>query len=348
MTKSLRSLLFRYMLGVIAVTAVIRIVVWTGYQAYEVKQDHVVLHEQINEILLLILVEVISLAVLGFMLWGLSRKLLSPIRSVANAAKVIAGGQLRKRIRLGHLPPGELSEIAETLNASFDQYQDAIDRLSQFSSAASHQLRTPLTAIRTQAELSLSEQGSAEDRAQTLLSILEEVRHLSRMTEQLLLLSRLEIEHLRENFKNVDLTAIARKVIELYQPLLDEKRIRLEQKLAVRGVARGDETLLMEAVTNLFDNACKWSKSGGVIRIEILEDQRETTLTIRDSGPGLDASVREHLFQRFHRHPAAPYKGSGLGLSIVSEVARLHGGKVELGDGSQAGAAFRLVLPSHN
>ena len=109
MKRSLRTLVFRYMLAVIAVTAVFRLGLWLTYQAYEVYMGHVVFHEQINEMLLLLLVEVLALGILVFMLWRLSRILLSPLRSVANAAKLIADGQLEKRIRTRHLPLPELS-----------------------------------------------------------------------------------------------------------------------------------------------------------------------------------------------------------------------------------------------
>ncbi len=346
MKRSLRALVFRYMLAVIAVTGVIRLTLWLTYQAYEARQGHVVFHEQINEMLILLLVELLALSILGFMLWRLSRLLLSPLRSVANAAKLIAQGRLEKRIRTRHLPEGELREIADALNASFDRYQDAIDRISRFSSAASHQLRTPLTAIRSTAELTLSQAKSTAEHEQALVSILEEVNHLTRMTEQLLLLSRMEVEHLRENFRATDLNAILRRVVEVYQPLLESKAITLQLDLADTCPVHGDETLLAEAVMNLFDNAAKWSKAGGRLTLTTTCRDGSATFAIADTGPGIGADFREHLFERFHRHPATPYKGTGLGLSIVREVVRLHDARIEVAATDLTGATFRLFFPA--
>lgn len=346
MRRSLRGLVFRYMLAVIAVTAAIRLGLWLAYQAYEARKGHIVFHEQINEMLLLLLVEVLALSILGFMLWRLSRMLLSPLRSVANAARMIANGSLNKRIRTRHLPEGELLEIAEALNASFDRYQDAIDRISRFSSAAAHQLRTPLTAIRTTAEFSLAKVDSQVDFEKALEDILQEVDHLARMSEQLLLLSRMEVEHLREHFKSVDLSTIVRHVAEVYQPLLESKALVLREDLEPSCSVHGDETLLNEAVMNLFDNAVKWSSEGGAVTVTVSIDGPTATCTFADSGPGVDDAFREQLFDRFQRHPATPYKGSGLGLSIVSEVVRLHGGQIEITESEHGGAAFRMALPS--
>jgi len=343
---SLRALLFRSMLAVIVITGAIRLIAWLVYQAYEVRVGHIVLHEQIAEFLLLVLVEVLALTILGFMLWRLSRAFLSPLRSVANAASLISQGQLDKRIRTRHLPKGELLEIADALNASFDMYQDAIDRISRFSSAASHQLRTPLTAIRAAAEHSLSRATSKTELEQALLSVLEETRHLSRMTEQLLLLSRMEVEHLRRNFRSTDLNAIVKRVVDVYQPLLESKHLRLTLALADTCFTHGDETLLMEAVMNLVDNAVKLSRDTGSIAITTTAADHASVFAITDSGPGIDSSFREHLFDRFSRDPATTYKGSGLGLSIVSEVVKLHDGRIEVEAAEPEGTTFRLSLPA--
>jgi signal transduction histidine kinase len=336
---------FRYMLAVLAVTAVIRLGAWIVYQVYEVAQGHLVLHEQINETLILLLVEVIALAILGFMLWALSRRLLSPIRSVANAGRLISSGNLDKRIRLSHLPDGELRDIAEALNASFDRYQDAIERVARFSSAAAHQLRTPLTAIRTTAELALEQGVDGANCRQAVESILEEIKHLDRMTEQLLMLSRMEVEHLRGDFVETDLTAVARRVSELFQPLVESGSIDLQLELAEDCTVRGDGALLTEAVMNLVDNAVKWAGEHGAIVLSTGRTQDTVTLRVSDSGPGIDPAFRDRLFDRFSRDPATPYQGSGLGLSVVSEVARLHGGRIEVAAGRQGGAEFTLTLP---
>jgi two-component system heavy metal sensor histidine kinase CusS len=282
------------------------------------------------------------------MLWRLSRMLLSPLRSVANAARLIAQGRLDKRIRTAHLPEGELLDIAEVLNASFDRYQEAIDRISSFSSAASHQLRTPLTAIRTTAELALAQPQQQRDCQQALAGILDETAHLSRMTEQLLLLSRMEAEHLREAFRAVDLNDAIRRVVELYQPIIESSGLRVDLRLAKACPVLGDMDLLLEAVTNLFDNAVKWTPAGGAISVSTSCENNESRFSIADEGPGIDASFRKNLFDRFTRHPAAAYKGTGLGLSIVGEVVRLHDGRIELAPPGGRGAEFRVTFPSAN
>jgi signal transduction histidine kinase len=346
MKATLRAVIFRYMLAVIVVTMLVRLAVWFAYEAYEARAGHVVLHEQVTEVLLMLLVDVVAVCILAFMLWRMSRMLMSPLRSVANAATLIAAGKLDKRIRTNHLPKGELLEIAEALNASFDRYQDALDRISRFSSAAAHQLRTPITAIRTTAELSLAQDPATGDREQALVSILEETSHLGRMTEQLLLLARMEVEHLKSGFKKVDLSAVVRRVAEMYLPVLETKNISPRMDLAASCPVHGDETLLAEAITNLFDNAVKLSKQDGNFTVATYLRDGASTFAITDSGPGIDEHFRERLFERFTRHPATPYKGSGLGLSIVREVTRLHDGHIDVENGPGVGSTFRLHFPT--
>lgn len=346
MKHSLRAIVFRWMIAVILVTAVIRVGLWLAYQAYEAQRGHIVFHEQISELLLLLLVEVLGLLVLGLMLWGLSRVLLSPIRSVANTAHLISRGRLDKRIRTAHLPEGELLDIAETLNASFDRYQEAIERISRFSTSAAHQLRTPLTAIRTTAELALSKAEPASDQQDALVSILEDVERLSRMTEQLLFLSRLDAEHLRDEFAEVDLSDIARKVHEAYRPVAESEGIGLHLDVAEDCRAYGGETLLLEAVMNLVDNAVKWAGRDGTVSIQTTRDGRTVGLRVTDSGPGLDEAFKLHAFEPFSRHPSATYEGNGLGLSIASDVVRLHDGHLTVETGPSGGASFLLVLPA--
>jgi signal transduction histidine kinase len=334
------------MLAVIGVTAVIRIGLWLAYQAYEVRQGHVVFHEQISEVLILLLVEVMALAVLGVMLWNFSRLLLSPLRSVSNAAQLISQGALRKRIRTSHLPEGELLDVASALNTSFDRYQEALDRIARFSGAASHQLRTPLATIRSTVELALTRPDVPAEQEEALLSILEETEHLNRVTEQLLLLSRMEVEHLRDQFVALDLNDIVRKVVDVYEPVTEERRVTVRTTWAASCSAHGDETLLFEAVMNLVDNAVKWCGEDGEMLITTGQAEGRSTVEVADSGPGIDPEAREHLFDRFSRDPRAFYKGSGLGLSIVAEVVKLHDGTVTCGTRPGGGAVFTVTLPS--
>lgn len=345
MNGSLRARLFQSMLLVIVATAVIRIGLWLGYQYYEVRKGHIVLHEQVSEFLILLSVEVIALGLLGFLLWSMARHLLSPMRSIANAARLISLGKLDKRIRTEHLPEGELLDIANALNRSFDQYQESIDRISRFSSAASHQLRTPLTAIRTTAEMHLGSDISAPEAQEALHSILEETQRLVRLTEQLLVLSRMEVENVREDFACVDLSRIVHHVVALFEPLLETQSIQVQTDLATDSFVNGSEALLMEAVINLFDNATKASPENGTIEIRTAGSNGTVRLEIADSGPGIDAEYREQLFERFSRHSATTYHGSGLGLSIVSEIIRLHGGEITVGSSPAGGASFTVVLP---
>lgn len=358
MKESLRSVMWKYMLTVVAVTAMIRLGVWVGYEAYLMSSQKDVLHQEVtelrqleefNELLLLILIEGCALLVLVFMLWKFSKRILSPIRSIANAAHMISGGKLDKRIRTEHLPSGELLDIANLLNQAFDRYQQAMERIAQFTSAASHQLRTPLTAMQTTAELCLQKNRTREEYVETISSMLEEMQRLSHMSEQLLALSRIESEQNHNEFEPVDLGRAIRQALEYYEPVIESRGIRISEDLPGGIKVWARPPLLTEIITNLLDNAIKVCGEGDVISLSAKTlTKGEVSFRISDSGPGVPELYKDQIFERFARCPATPYQGSGLGLSIVSEIVRLHHGRITLEKSDSGGAAFCVTLKDAN
>jgi two-component system phosphate regulon sensor histidine kinase PhoR len=208
-----------------------------------------------------------------------------------------------------------------------------------FIANASHELKTPLAAIRGYAEVLADETGTEESRV-----ILRHAERLSRLVEDLLTLSRLESRSLDVRPTVLDVAAVAERAFALIRPLADARRVSLVSSVAAGTKARADEESLLRILLNLLDNAVKWSPEGG--RVEILSAPAEAgiAVSVRDRGPGIAPEHLPRLFERFYRVDKARSRelgGTGLGLAIVKHLAELNGGEAFVrsrpGEGTEAG-----------
>jgi signal transduction histidine kinase len=270
--------------------------------------------------------------------------MLQPLQNIRETSERIIAGKLDERIVTDH-PDDELGRLARAINEAFDRHRDAIFRQQRFASDASHQLRTPLTAIRATGEVCLQKDRAPEEYRETIGSMLEEVQHLSDLVEKLLMLARLGPEHVRRAFAPVELGSLIRATVMQYETIAAAKNIRIAVETADRRRVLGDAALLQQMTSNLIDNALRHTPDGGLIRVEVKTwlDTR-AAMFVRDNGPGVAPELRANLFQRFARGPGADTAaGSGLGLAIVSDIVSLHNATIELLD--QPGANFRILFP---
>jgi heavy metal sensor kinase len=290
----------------------------------------------------------IALAVAGFVGYGLARRALAPLDSMACRAEQITAERLSERLPVEN-PQDELGHLARVFNDTLARLERSFEQLRRFTADASHELRTPLTAIRTVGEVGLQKDGDAAHYRDTIGSMLEEVNALTRLVDDLLTISRADAGHIQLRPTNISILDLARESAALLEVLAEEKG----QHLSVEGdrgsVAYGDRLILRQALVNLIDNAVKHSPVGGRISIRVEPNGgNEAVLEVEDSGPGIEPAHQSKVFDRFYRIDKARSRdagGAGLGLSIAKWAVEANGGRIELESEQDRGCTFRIRLP---
>jgi signal transduction histidine kinase len=280
-----------------------------------------------------------------------SRRILSRIDAMTGTAQTIMAGDLSGRLPVAG-SGDELDRLADNVNAMLERIEGLMHGLKEVSDNIAHDLKTPLTRLRNRCEQALrSAAGEASYRA-ALESTIAESDDLIRTFDALLMIARAESGQARENMTEFDASEIARDVGELYEPVADEKGIALKVEAAAAAPVRGNRELVSQALANLIDNAIKYAGPNGKVNgapAEILvkagNDGERITLSVADRGPGIPDADRSRVVERFVRlEQSRSEPGSGLGLSLASAVARLHGGELKLED-NHPGLRTTIALP---
>jgi signal transduction histidine kinase len=295
--------------------------------------------------LLLALLPAALLAVAGAMLMAslLARNLLRPLAALRRVAATIAAGDLHARAderrpdEIGRLA-AEINRMAAELEARFAEVERLASARREFYRSVSHDLRTPLTAIRGIAE-NLEDSVSEQDRA-SLVIIQSETERLGRLVDDLLAGNE-PVSALRR--QPLPLMALVQEVVELMRPRAERGGVRLVLQASAEGSIAGDRDRLKQALVNLLDNALKWTPAGGSVRVTLAPTPASTDLllSIADSGPGIPTHLRSTLWQRGTRGADG---GQGLGLAQVQQAVTAHGGTVRLAEGP--GTTIELRLPT--
>lgn len=283
-----------------------------------------------------------------------SRYVRSRILTITRTSDTIMAGDFSRRVPLS-ASGDELDETAAKLNAMLDRIEQLMAGLREVSDNIAHDLKTPLSRLRNRAEAALRDPAAAAHR-QGLERVIEEADDLIKTFNALLLIARLEAGTLDKQAETFDLGDLARDVADLYSPVAEEAGLVLSCT-AVPGVkVRANRQLLGQAIANLLDNAIKYGAAGQQrgaaaergpdIEVQVGRTETEPTITVADRGPGIAQADRERVLKRFVRLEASRTRpGTGLGLSLVAAVARLHGGRVLLND-NRPGLKATLVLPA--
>ncbi len=236
--------------------------------------------------------------------------------------------------------PGELRPLIETLNGYLKRLGHLIDIRKRFIDNAAHQLRTPLTVLKTQ--LSLADRADSEPERKALVSAAgQTTNNAVALTEQLMALTRAEHAHEMENPTAVDLVSLARQVTEEWLQAAHQRGDDLGfEALVERHEVQGRPTLLHEVLANLIDNALSHSEAGVRVTVRV----GPGWLEVEDNGPGIPAVNQAHVFERFYRVPGSQAPGSGLGLAIVREIALQHGARTQLTSPVASGRGTRIRL----
>ena len=290
----------------------------------------------------------VGLAIAGG--YFLAGRMLAPVGAMADKAREITADSLAERLPVSN-PRDEFGRLATVINDTLSRLEDAFERLRRFTADASHELRTPLTVLRSVAE-DAALQGSPDPDAclDVIGSMLEEVDRLTRLVDSLLTLTRTESGRLVPTNETVDLKALAQSVTDQLRVLAEDKHQNLALDAPEPIQVTGGATLLRQGLTNLVHNAIKYTPAGGAIRVGVKRSgSGSVVIEVQDSGPGIAAEHREHVFERFYRVDASRSRedgGVGLGLAIARGAIEANGGRIELEGGAGQGSLFRIVLPA--
>jgi signal transduction histidine kinase len=276
----------------------------------------------------------------------LSRGMVRRLETINVTSREIMSGDLTRRIPVRGTDD-EFDDLVINLNAMLDRISDLMDDVRRVSDSIAHDLKTPLTRLRNDLETLKADTRDAEGTREMAEHALEEADRLLQTFNALLRIARIESGHRRAGFTTVDLADVVRDATDLYEPLAEHRGLTLERRIEASPTVWGDRDLLFQALANLLDNAIKYTDSGGRISITLGIEDGEAQIEIADTGPGIPEAARDKVFRRFYRlEESRTAPGSGLGLSLVGAVVKLHDARIALEDNAP-GLLTVLRLPLH-
>jgi heavy metal sensor kinase len=296
---------------------------------------------------LLMLAPALFLVAAGGGYW-LSRRALAPVDSLVQTARVISGANLDNR--LPKLETGdELQRLSDTLNEMLDRIETAFLRITQFTADASHELRTPVSLIRTEAELALRRSRDETEYKESLRHILLEAERTTGLIEQLLAMARADSGRETLHMQPLNLAQTLRRIVDDWRQVAAIRGLEFSADIVEDARVLGDETALRRLVEILLDNAFKYSASPGSVHLSSEKRGECAVLTVQDSGVGIPPEEQEKIFERFYRVDKTRSReqgGAGLGLAIARWIVTQHRGSITVKSQTGRGATFRVELPA--
>ncbi len=277
--------------------------------------------------------------------WIIAKRAFDPVEKITQTANSISdGSDLTQRIAL-RKGPSELIALSNTFDGMFDRLERSFSAEKQFTSDASHELRTPITVIKASCDRAKRKDSTREEFLETLEVIDEQADNMSSLVNHLLSLTRLQQGTERYPLDTGDLSELVREVCEDYIPE-DRRGISLHTDISEGINARFNAQLFASLVQNLLQNAYRYGVEGGNIWLTLHSTDGKACLTVRDDGIGMTAEEQEKAWQRFWQADASRSEnsGSGLGLPLVKEICELHGGSVSLSSSPGSGSIFKVVI----
>jgi len=275
--------------------------------------------------------------------WLLSRLVLSRITEISDTSADIISGDLSRRVPVRG-SGDEFDRLSQTLNRMLDRIEGLIENLRAVTDSLAHDLRSPLTRLRTQ--LGGLDDPGLDDKARraAIRRATDEAENMMRTLTSLVEISRAEAGLGRTGFESVELEMLAADAADLYGPVATEKGVNIVVEGHTRPIS-GNPQLLAQALSNLLENALRYAPEGSEIRIRLDDGADTATLSVVDQGPGIPAADRQRVLERFVTlDPSRSDGGTGLGLALVAAVAKLHGADVRLSDNAP-GLVVTLTFP---
>ena len=287
------------------------------------------------------------LAFAGIGGYWLAGRTLRPLGSMADQAHRISGNNLDTRIVVNDAA-AEVAVLAASFNELLSRLDQSFDSMRRFVADASHELRTPISVIRGEADIALSQERSGAEYRDSLAMIQDEARRLSRLVDDLLNLARADAGHVRLQTQDFYLNELVADCCRSVQGLASARRLTLECQGGSDLQFTGDEQLLRRLVINLLDNAIRYTPAGGTVTASLEADSDLVALQVKDTGIGIAPVDTPRVFERFYRTSEARSRqdgGFGLGLAIVKWIAESHRGVVECSSRPGFGSCFTVTLP---
>jgi heavy metal sensor kinase len=303
---------------------------------------------QLSEVLLVLalgLPLVVALAGVGG--YVLARRALWPIDRLASDARRITAERLHERLTVPN-PTDEIGRLTSVINDTFARLESSFDQLRRFTADASHELRTPLAVVRGIGEAAVAERRSPTEYSEAIGSMLEEVDRMTHLVDTLLRLSRGDAGTIRLSREPLELGQLAREVVTSLAVLAEDRSQTFNLQITDGLEVIVDRLVLREAVTNVLDNAIKYSPDRSTISLRVARVGDRALLSIGDNGPGIPPEHRERIFHRFFRIDEARSRdqgGAGLGLAIAKWAVEMHDGTISVFQRLGGGAEFRILLP---
>lgn len=280
--------------------------------------------------------------------YWLAGRAFAPIRRLIEVARTIKAGDLRQRVPVPRTSD-EVQALALTFNEMLAGLEQTLNRQRRFVSDASHELRTPVAVIRSKTDLALQQPGELEEYVTVLRQINGESERLGRLVSDLLALARADEGKNHFEMETVPLHLLAEAVAANAEPLALERDISLRVEADSPVNVRGDEARLIQVIMNLLDNAIRYTNAGGSVTLSVASTRDQATLTVRDTGIGIQPEHLPRIFDRFYRVDSARThkldSNSGLGLSIVDWIVRVHHGTIDVESQPGHGSTFVVTLP---
>jgi len=288
----------------------------------------------------------VTVLLLGFFI---RRSLLGQIGSISDAARAIMRGNLKERVP-ERGDSTELDLLSATINRMLDHTEHLVNGVTNVSNAIAHDLRTPLAEARTRFEALLAKWPGAPEKArQEIEAGIADIDRLIRIFNALMRLAQIETGARQSGFKALDLPDVLLETVEFYQHAAEQKGLNLTAEIPQHMTLTGDPSLIAQAVGNLIDNAIKYTPSGGHIGVVLREGEEDgAAILVNDDGPGIPDDEKSRVTTRFYRGDRArSTAGAGLGLSLVSAIAALHGGALRLADNRPGLSAILTLRSAH-
>lgn len=327
--------------------------VQVGTQTYEIQVaatlDEFYGAQRRFETVLLVSIPIFLLCAAAGGYW-LSARALEPVDRITLTARTIGARNLSNRLEVPQTRD-ELQRLSETLNGMLERLEHAFRQITQFTADASHELRTPISLMRTEAEITLSQPRTADEYREAFTNVYAELQSTSELVEKLLILARADSG--KETLQNgtVDLADVIREVCLKGRVLAEHKSIKFVEHIPAKPLwIKGDANSLGRLFLILIDNAVRYTPPGGSVEVAAVlsNDTRSALGVVRDTGIGIASEDLPHIFERFYRADKArsdESEGVGLGLSIGFWIAEIHGGTIDVESSPGNGSVFRVQIP---
>lgn len=281
--------------------------------------------------------------------WWLARRVVRPVHEITAQAEAVRAGTLGRRIE-AQADAHEYERLVHVLNTMLARLEGAFAAQRRFTADASHELRSPLTALRGEIELALRRERQPDEYRRVLASSLEEVDRLTRLAQDLLTLARTDAGVMQPRLQPTGVCERAAAVVERLRPTAAEKHLSLTLDCPSAPQVLADPGLLEQLIWNLVDNAVRFTPAGGEVAVHVAGTAAAVSIQVADTGPGVRTAERERIFDRFYRADEArtasgAVGGTGLGLSIVRAIAEVHGGSITFRPRAGGGSIFEATFP---